>query len=46
MREDDVEIISLRESIDQDNVTGRPMLHLAITYMELDADCSDAGDHY
>ena len=46
MREDDFEIISLRESIDQDNATGRPMLHLAIAYTELDADCSDAGDHY
>ena len=38
LREKGVEIISLRESIDQDSATGRAMLHLAIVFAEMERD--------
>ena len=37
-RENRVEVISLRESIDQDSGTGRAMLHLAIVFAEMERD--------
>ena len=36
--ENEVEIISLRESIDQDSAMGRAMLHLAILFAEMERD--------
>ena len=33
-----IEIISLRESTDQDSATGRAMLHLAIIFAEMERD--------
>ena len=38
LRENEVEIISLRESIDQDSAMGRAMLHLAIVFAEMERD--------
>ena len=38
LRENQVEVISLRESIDQDSATGRAMLHLAIVFAEMERD--------
>ena len=38
LREKGVEIISLRESIDQDSAMGRAMLHLAIVFAEMERD--------
>ena len=38
LRENQVEIISLRESIDQDSAMGRAMLHLAIVFAEMERD--------
>ena len=38
LRENGVEIISLRESIDQDSAMGRAMLHLAILFAEMERD--------
>ena len=38
LRENGVEIISLRESIDQDSAMGRAMLHLAIVFAEMERD--------
>ena len=38
LRENGVEIISLRESIDQDSAMGRAMLHLAIVFAEMESD--------
>ena len=38
LRENGVEIISLRESIDQDSAMGRAMLHLAIVFVEMERD--------
>ena len=36
LRENHVEVISLRESIDQDSAMGRAMLHLAIVFAEME----------
>ena len=36
LRENDVEIVSLRESVDQDCAMGRVMLHLAIVFAEME----------
>ena len=38
LRERGVEVISLRESIDQDSAMGRAMLHLAIVFAEMERD--------
>ena len=38
LRENGVEIISLRESFDQDSAMGRAMLHLAIVFAEMEWD--------
>ena len=38
LRENGVEIISLRESIDQDSAMGRAMLHLSIVFAEMERD--------
>ena len=38
LRENQVEVISLRESIDQDSAMGRAMLHLAIVLAEMERD--------
>ena len=38
LREKGVEVVSLRESIDQDSATGRVMLHLAIVFAETERD--------
>ena len=38
LRENKVEIISLRESIDQDSTMGWPMLHLSIVFEEMERD--------
>ena len=38
LRENQVEVISLRESIDQDSAMGRAMLHPAIVFAELERD--------
>ena len=38
LRENEVEVISLRESIDQDSAIGRAMLHLAIVFAEMERD--------
>ena len=38
LRENGVEIISLRESVDQDSATGRAMLNLAIVFAEMERD--------
>ena len=38
LRENQVEVISLRESIDQDSAMGRAMLHLAIVFAEMARD--------
>ena len=38
LREKQVEVISLRESIDQDSAMGRAMLHLAIVFAEMERD--------
>ena len=38
LRESQVEVISLRESIDQDSAMGRAMLHLAIVFAEMERD--------
>ena len=38
LREKGVEIISLRESIDQDSAMGQAMLHLAIVFAEMERD--------
>ena len=38
LREKGVEIISLRESIDQDSAMGRAMLHLVIVFAEMERD--------
>ena len=38
LRENGVEIISLRESIGQDSAMGRAMLHLAIVFAEMERD--------
>ena len=38
LRENQVEVISLRESIDQDSAMGRAMLHLAIVFAEMERD--------
>ena len=38
LRENQVEVISLREPIDQDSVMGRAMLHLAIVFAEMERD--------
>ena len=38
LRENGVEIISLRESVDQDSAMGRAMLHLAIVFAEMERD--------
>ena len=40
LRENQVEVISLRESIDQDSAMGRAMLHLAIVFAEMEHDLS------
>ena len=36
LRENQVEVIRLRESIDRDSATGRAMLHLAIVVTEME----------
>ena len=38
LKENQVEVISLRESIDQDSAMGRAMLHLAIVFAEMERD--------
>ena len=38
LRENQVEVSSLRESIDQDSAMGRAMLHLAIVFAEMELD--------
>ena len=38
LRKNHVEVISLRESIDQDSAMGRAMLHLAIVFAEMERD--------
>ena len=38
LRENQVEVISLRESFDQDSAMGRAMLHLAIVFAEMERD--------
>ena len=38
LRENGFDIISLRESIDQDSAMGRAMLHLAIVFAEMERD--------
>ena len=38
LRENEVEVISLRESIDQDSAMGRGMLSLAIVFAEMECD--------
>ena len=38
LRENQVEVISFRESIDQDSAMGRAMLHLAIVFAEMERD--------
>ena len=38
LRQNQVEVISLRESIDQDSAMGRAMLHLAIVFAEMERD--------
>ena len=38
LRENGVEIISLRESVDQDSAMGRAMLHRAIVFAEMERD--------
>ena len=38
LRENGVEIVSLRESVDQDSAMGRAMLHLAIVFAEMERD--------
>ena len=38
LRENGVEIIRLRESIDQDSAMGQAMLHLAIVFAEMERD--------
>ena len=38
LRENGVEIIRLRESIDQDSAMGRAMLHLTIVFAEIERD--------
>ena len=38
LRENQVEVISLRESIDEDSAMGRAMLHLAIVFAEMERD--------
>ena len=38
LRKNQVEVISLRESIDQDSAMGRGMLHLAIVFAEMELD--------
>ncbi len=38
LRENQVEVVSLRESIDQDSAMGRAMLHLAIVFAEMERD--------
>ena len=38
VRENQVEVISLRESIDQDSAMGRAMLHQAIVFAEMERD--------
>ena len=38
LREKGVEVISLRESIDQDSAMGRAILHLAIVFAEMEGD--------
>ena len=38
LRENQVEVISLREFIDQDSAMGRAMLHLAIVFAEMERD--------
>ena len=38
LRENQVEVISLRESVDQDSAMGRAMLHLAIVFAEMERD--------
>ena len=46
LRENQVEVISLRESIDGDSTTGRAILHLAIVFAEMErrlARDKDAG---
>ena len=49
LRENGVEIVSLRESVDQDSAMGRAMLHLAIVFAEMErgpgpgADAGGAG---
>ena len=38
LREKGVEVLSLRESIDQESAMGRAMLHLAIVFAEMERD--------
>ena len=38
LRNNHVEVVSLRESIDQDSALGRAMLHLAIVFAEMELD--------
>ena len=38
LRENRVEVISVRESVDQDSAMGRAMLHLAIVFAEMERD--------
>ena len=38
LRENGVEIVSLRESVEQDSAVGRAMLHLAIVFAEMERD--------
>ena len=38
LRENGIEIVSLRESADQDSAMGRAMLHLAIVFAEMELD--------
>ena len=38
MRENQVEVISLRESFDQESAMGLAMLHLAIVFAEMERD--------
>ena len=38
LRENGVEIVSLRESVDQDRAMGREMMHLAIVFTEIERD--------
>ena len=38
LRENGIEIISLRESVDQDSAMGRAMLHLATVFAEMERD--------